>query len=265
MAKEAITGFVFTLLVTAGVCWSCAGPNHVDIQQSGEDANCVDVILEKLNRKTKELQSYEAQVQYKFSQPLLESQTLRTGVLYYVKNDRKSRLRINFQTLKQDDEKQQKYIEHYIFDGIWLTHIDYQIKAVKRYELAEPNKPVDAFDLVSRNFPIIGFSKVQDLKKEFDIKIVEQQGSNVEDFIQLHLKVKPDSAYKEDYTSIDFWIDKKLYLPMKIIAASTEEDIYEIEFLKPKVNQKIAQKVFDFKIPEGFSVETEPLKKKEPK
>lgn len=265
---------VFLLFLgTVGVCWACASTNQLDTQQPEKDSNCVDAVLEQLSKKTKELQSYEAQVQYKFSQPLLESETLRKGELYYVKNNEKSRLRINFQTLKQDDEKQQKYIEHYIFDGIWLTHIDYQIKAVKRYELAEPNKPMDAFDLASRNLPVIGFSKVEELKKEFEIKITdstsspqaEQQGGNVEDFIQLHLKVKPDSIYKDDYTSIDFWIDKKLYLPAKVVAVSTEEDIYEIEFLKPEVNQKIVQKVFDFEIPEGFSVEIEPLKKKEPK
>ncbi len=263
MNKKIIIKVFLLFLGTVEVCWACASTNHLDIQQSEKDANSIEVILEQLSKKTKELQSYEAQIQYKFSQPLLESETVRKGVLYYVKNDKRSRLRINFQTLKQDDEKQQKYIEHYIFDGIWLTHIDYQIKAVKRYELAEPNKPVDAFDLVSRNFPIIGFSKVQDLKKEFEIKIAEQQGGKAEDFIQLHLKVKSDSVYKDDYTSIDFWIDERLYLPMKIIATSTEEDIYEIEFLKPKVNQKINQKVFEFKIPGGFSVETEPLRKKE--
>jgi len=265
MNKKMIMKFFLLFLGTVEVCWACASASHLDTQHSEKDANCIEVILEQLNKKTKELQSYEAQVRYKFSQPLLESETIRKGVLYYVKNDKKSRLRINFQTLKQDDEKQQKYIEHYIFDGFWLTHIDYQIKAVKRYELAEPNKPMDAFDLASRNLPIIGFSKVQDLKKEFEIKIAEQQGGDVEGFIHLHLKVKPDSVYKDDYTSIDFWIDEKLYLPMKIVATSTEEDIYEIKFLKPKVNKKIDKKVFDFEIPDGFSVETEPLKKKEPK
>jgi len=228
------------------------------------DANSVESILKQLNKKTKELQSYEAQIEYKFSQPLLESETLRKGVLYYAKNGKKSRLRINFQMLKHDDEKQQKYIEHYIFDGIWLTHIDYQLKAVKRYELAEPNKPVDAFDLAGRNLPIIGFNKIEDLEKQYDIKLVEQQ-SREEELVHLHLKVKPDSIYKDDYTSIDFWIDKKLYMPAKVIAVSTEEDIYEIKFLKPKVNKKIAQKVFELTIPEGFSVEVEPLRKKEPK
>jgi outer membrane lipoprotein-sorting protein len=276
MNKKIIMKVLLLFLGTAGVCWSCAGTNHLDIQKSEKDVNCVEVVLEQLHKRTKELQSYESQVRYKFSQPLLESQSLRKGVLYYAKSDGKSRLRINFQTLKQDDEKQQKYIEHYIFDGVWLTHIDYQIKAVKRYELAEPNKPVDAFDLVSRNLPIIGFSNVQDLKKEFEIEIAgstsspqaEQKPSvipakaGIQDFIQLHLKVRPDSVYKDDYTSIDFWIDEKLYLPAKVVAVSTEEDIYEIEFLKPKVNQKINQKVFELEIPEGFSVEIEKLKKR---
>ena len=161
------------------------------------------------------------------------------------------------------DEKEQKYVEQYIFDGVWLTHIDYQIKQVKLYQQAEPNEPVDAFELASQNFPIIGFSKVEDLKKEFEIKLVEQQEGEPENFIQLHLKVKPDSIYKDDYTSIDFWIDKKLNLPARIVAVSTEEDIYQIKFLKAKVNKKLNKKVFELKIPKGFTVEKTPLNAKE--
>jgi outer membrane lipoprotein-sorting protein len=227
--------------------------------------NSVDAILERLNKQTAELKSYQSRIEYKFSQPLLESETLKKGVLYYQRLDGKSALRINFQTLKQDEEQEQKYIEQYIFDGIWLTHIDYQIKEVKRYQKAEPNEPVDAFELISKNFPIIGFSKVEDLKKEFEIRLVEQQGGKEKNFIQLHLKVKADSVYKNDYTSIDFWIDKQSYLPAKIVAVSTEEDIYEIKFLQPKVNEKVDKKVFELKIPDGFNVEIEPLKKSQEK
>ena len=121
--------------------------------------------------------------------------------------------------------------------------------------------------MVSENFPIIGFGKVDDLKKEFEIELIKQKPSvipaqaGIQDFIQLHLKVKADSTYKNDYTSIDFWIDSKLYLPAKIVAVTTEEDIYEIKFLSPQVNKKIDEKVFEFEVPEGFNVETEPLKK----
>ncbi|MDH4240890.1 MAG: hypothetical protein OEW48_15135, partial [Phycisphaerae bacterium] len=76
-------------------------------------------------------------------------------------------------------------------------------------------------------------------------------------------KVKPESEYKDKYTSIDFWIDKKLYLPARINAVSTEEDIYQIRLVKPKVNKKLDTKIFDFEIPNGFGKEIIPLKKKD--
>jgi len=264
MNTKTVMKVVLILLCTVGICWAvgCTA-NSAGSQLKGCDVNSVDGILRNLSQSTAELKSYESRIEYKFSQPLLESETLRKGVLYYKKGDGKSALRINFQTLKQDDGEEQKYIEQYIFDGVWLTHIDYQIEQVKRYQQAEPNEPVDAFDLVSRNFPIIGFSKIEDLKKEFDIGLVEQQGGGVKDFVHLHLKVKADSIYKDDYTSIDFWVDRELYLPAKIIAVSTEEDIYEIKLLDARVNEKIGKEVFEIKIPKGFGEEVVPLKKKD--
>jgi outer membrane lipoprotein-sorting protein len=90
------------------------------------------------------------------------------------------------------------------------------------------------------------------MKKQFEVTLVEQKKSEPEGFIQVHLEVKPNSIYKDDYKYIDFWIDKKLGLPAKVVAVTTEEDIYRIKFIKPKVNKKIACKVFEFKIPEGF-------------
>jgi outer membrane lipoprotein-sorting protein len=268
MNEKIITKVFSLLLAIAEICWAGGEAGNLASSEAARaDANLaanpqVDLVLERLKKQTAELKSYRSQIEYRFSQPLLESETLKKGVLYYQRSEGKSALRINFQSLKQDEEEEQKYIEQYIFDGIWLTHIDYQIKEVKRYQKAEPNEPVDAFELANENFPIIGFSKVEDLKKEFEIGIVEQQGGQAKNFIQLHLKVKADSIYKDDYTSIDFWIDKQLYLPAKIVAVSTEEDIYEIKFLKPKINEKVDKKVFEFEVPKGFAIEITPLKKK---
>jgi outer membrane lipoprotein-sorting protein len=259
--NEKIIAKIFSLsVVTMGMCLVSCLAEQTDSNPMAKPQ--VEVVLEQLKKQTAEMKSYQCQIEYKFSQPLLESETLKKGVLYYQRLDGKSALRMNFQTLKQDEEQEQKYIEQYIFDGVWLTLIDYQIKEVKRYQKAEPNEPVDAFELVSENFPIIGFGKVENLKKEFEIGLVEQQGGKAKSFIQLHLKVKADSIYKNDYTSIDFWIDKELHLPAKIVAVSPEGDIYEIRFLQPKVNEKIDKKVFEFEVPKDFAVETEPLKEK---
>ena len=270
MDKKIITRVGFILLGTVGTCWAGYCTKNLCAIPEEKQANAVEVVLKQLSQRTKQLKSYQAQVEYQFIQPLFESTTLRKGALYYVSFGKKSKLRINFKTLKHDDDKEQKYVEHFIFDGVWLTHINYQIKQVRMHQLAEPNKPVDAFDLASKNLPIVGFAKIENLKKQFEIKLIEQPGSEQENFIHLHLKVKPDSVYKDKYVSIDFWIDKKLHLPAKIVAVSTEpadvpsieKDSYQIKLLKPKVNKRLDNKVFEFRIPRGFGKEIIPLKKK---
>jgi len=274
MDKKIITKVALVLLLTVSNYWAGGCKEGLAAQQPEKvKPDPVEAVLKQLNQKTAELKSYEGRIEYRISQPLFESETLRKGVLYYARFDKKkTKLRINFQTLKQDDEKEQKYIEQFIFDGVWLTHLDYQIKTVRCHQLAEPNKPVDAFELASKNLPIIGFAKIKDLKKQFEIKLIEPRKeltsvipakAGIQHFIHLHLKVKPASIYKDDYTHIDFWIDKKLGLPARIVALSTEQDIYQIKLLKPKVNKKLDKKVFDFKIPRGFGKpEIIPLKKK---
>lgn len=256
MRKITISKVFLILLAMVGICRAneCTKDTHSKYREK-KQACKVEQILKQLKKQTKELNSYHGRIEYLFSQPkLFDSKTLKKGDLYYEKSNGKSKLRINFETLKQDDEKEQKYREEYIFDGVWLTQIDYQIKQANRYQLAEPNEPVDAFDLAAKNFPIIGFAKIEDLSKDFEIKLIEEKESEPSQFIRLHLKVKPDSAYKDDYTSFEFWIDKKLNLPAQIVAVTTEQDISQVKLLRPQVNQKLKKGIFDFKIPKGFAV-----------
>jgi len=266
------------LMVVIGVCGFASCNDEISSQQQNKleavpnlcaeleklgtvpilNTGSVDAIIKGLQNSTAGLKSYQCKVEYLFSQPLLESKTLRMGELYYARFNNTSRLRISFDTLTQDDGPQQKYIEHYIFDGQWLTHIDYQIKQVQKRQLAEANEPIDAFELAKRNFPIIGFSKTEDLKKEFDVNLVSDSNEQ----IHLGLKVKPDSQYKDDYKSAEVWIDKKLMLPAQLTAVSTEGDIYEIKFIQPKVNEPVDEKIFEVAIPPGFGKpEIIPLKK----
>jgi hypothetical protein len=182
-------------------------------------------------------------------------------------------LRINFSSIQQDDEKERKHNEQYIildgaklphpvrvFKGIWLVQLDYEVEQARYFQLAEPNDPnesPDVFDLFGRQLPMLGFSKIEDLKKQFDIALIGQKKNPSKDFTQVHLDVKPTSRYKDDFISIDFWIDKKLGLPAKIIAVKTEPeppygDIEEIKLLKPKVNKGMDGNVFEFKIPASF-------------
>ncbi|UCG55575.1 MAG: hypothetical protein JSU70_11980 [Phycisphaerales bacterium] len=264
MHRRTIASAALCFVLAATTCSACTCCAEAAARSpEAADANGVEAILSQLKQKTANLKSYQAQVEYLFiSHPLLESETLKKGALYYQKFGEKSKLRMNFQTLKEDDEKEQRYVEQFIFDGVWLTHVDYQVGNSERRQLAEPNEPVDVFDLASKNLPVVGFTKIDELKKQFAISLVEQEGTKAKDSIKLHLKAKPDSTYEDDYTSIDVWIDRKSYLPAKVVAVTTDGETHQIKLLKPRINQRIDNNTFDFKIPDGFSEQVVPLEKK---
>ena len=222
----------------------------------------LDEILSTLRNQTAKLTSYRCKVDYLFIQDpeLLDSRTLRKGILYYLKDAEGSRIRVNFDTIKQDDGKETANKEQFMFDGIWLTKIDYHLKKVDRWQRVRGNKAVDVFEYVSYNFPIVGFSKTENLSKQFDIKVLDQP-SDAKKPIRLHLKVKKDSVYKDDYTDIEFWIDSRTFLPARIISRSTEEDILDIHLLDAIVNKKLQNTVFKVEPPHDFRTNRHPLKK----
>ena len=192
MNKQRVIKVVIILLWTLNACCAsdcskaCECSGNSDTKQPKEEkTNEVDKVLKNLNQKTSELKSFQAQVEYRFIQPLLESEKLQKGVFYYARLGNTSKLRLNFQTSQIDDEEEEKYVEEYIvldgaflthpghrFKGMWAVQIDYEMEAVRYIQLAEagdPNKPTDVFDLINKNFPMVGFSRIEDIKKQFEI------------------------------------------------------------------------------------------------
>ena len=233
----------------------------VGCASASADPNCpsknnkITQLLGNMKQATESLKSYSADINYLFSQPLFDSKTLRTGKIYYQKDDNKSLLKIEFDTLRQDNGKTQKQQQIYLFDGVWLYRLDYETKQAEKRQLTEPNEPVDVFELVKRNFPLVGFSDPNELSKNFTISLQKETDKQ----IILNLDVKPDSDYSKDYNNIRVTISTENFLPIKIVAASTEEDEYEITFTDQKVNESIKTDVFKLKIPVGFEQNTVPL------
>ena len=238
-----------TVLVSACYAAGCNRTAPCSIKKNP----IVESILKKLNEKTAELKTYQAKIQWTHTQPLFETVTLRKGNLYYIKDPNNSKLRINFKTLKTDDSKEQKHRENFLFDGVWLMRTDYQNKSINHDQLAPADAPVEPFEMVSRYFPILGFSGTEDLKKQFTIEYVEPEKKAYDLPAHLRLTPKPDSRYKGDYTQIDFWIADKTNLPTKIVANSDETDIFEISFSNIKINKKLKSNIFKVAKPSGFS------------
>jgi len=254
---------LLAVVLAAGPARGADGNAAAPACPTAADPNALERTLQDLQDRAAELKSYQVNMDYVFKQPLLESQQRRTGVLSYAKLDDKSFLRIDFRTLQQDDEKEQTCVQQYLFDGVWLLEIDHQLKTVTRRQLTETDKPLDAFSLASQHVPVLGFSKVEDLRRQFDIELVPAPPAEPAPRPHLHLKVKPDSVYKDDYVTIDFWIDRQVGLPAEVKAVTPEDDVYEIKLLNPKVNTDLGRKQFQLEIPRsGFSEQVIPLARK---
>jgi outer membrane lipoprotein-sorting protein len=249
-----------------------AGASEVSLAADVTDPNAIDPasplgqLLEKINHAAKELKSCKAVVDYLFihEPELLDSRTIRKGTLLYQKTDKGSKMRLNFDTVKQDDGDEQKKQEQYFFDGVWLTKIDFTLRQIDQYQQAPVDKPVEVFDYISHNFPIVGFSGADTLQKQFVITLV----APAKDEKKLHhllLKVKPDSVYKDDYTRIDLWVDSELYLPVRMLSESTQGDIYDLVLSKPELNKSLSEKLFVIDAPADFSKNIKTLDEKDGK
>ena len=233
-------------------------------KQSPEcNAGEIEQILSKMNNATKQLKSCQAKISYLFIQDpdLLDSKTLQNGMLYYQKNNSHSQLRIRFDNIKQEDFDPEKRREEFLFDGVWLTRIDFKLKQIDRYQKAPEDKPIGVFELISHNFPLVGFSDIDHLKKDFDIRLPEKPGKSNKS-IRLLLTTKKGSRYENEYKKIDFCADGETYMPQQIVAYSSQGDIYDIKFTELKINKKLEKAVFTIETPPDFRKNTEQLEEK---
>jgi len=271
--KAYIILFVFSVCLSPFV-WSAVSGCAKSKNQTSEPVACdkqtpehntgeIEEILSKMHNATKRLKSCQAKLSYLFIQDpdLLDSKTLQSGVLYYQKNNGRSQLRIRFDDLKQEDFDLENRREEFLFDGVWLTRIDFKLKQIDRYQKAPEDNPIDVFELINHNFPLIGFSDIEHLKKDFDIHLPKKNNKSNKS-IRLLLSVKKGSKYENEYKKIDFRADGGTYMPQQIVAYSSQGDIYDIKFTEFEINKKLKKAVFTIETPPDFRKNIERLEEK---
>lgn len=200
-------------------------------------------IIEKLNQAANNLKNLSAEIEYIHAQPLFDTQTIRTGKLFYTKDANTGALRINFLTLKQDQSKQQNYREDYIFDGMKLTKIDYQSKSATTERLSE-NKPIDPFELVQNYFPIIGLAKPHEMTQQFDITVNGEF---------LKMIPKENSKFFKTYKEVNLKINPDNYLPSVFSAITCDDEQITIKLSRVNTSRAVEKKVFESNIPADFT------------
>lgn len=249
--------------------WNCPAGETNDLTQ-------INNIIENLNKTAINLKNLTAQIEYTHAQPLFETQTIRTGKLFYAKDvnatlrstsvprnttkdesalsskttvedgslrsTSNSALRINFLTIKQDESNEQSYKEDYIFDGWKMTKIDYQSKSAVSEQLAK-EKLIEPFELVQDYFPIIGLAKPDEMTQQFNITVSQSV---------LRLIPKENSKFFKTYKQVEIKIDPKNFLPFDFSAVTIEDEKITIKLTQIDTKSEVKKDVFGVVIPADF-------------
>jgi hypothetical protein len=271
--KRHITLFVFSVCLSP-LAWATisgctksenqpSDPSASKKQSSECNAGEIDEILLKMHNATKQLKSCQAKLSYLFIQDpdLLDSKTLQNGMFYYQISDGRSQLRIRFDDIKQEDFDPENRREEFLFDGVWLSRIDFKLKQIDLYQKAPEDKPIGVFELISHNFPLVGFSNIEQLRKDFDVRLPEKPNRS-DKSIRLLLSVKKGSKYENEYKKIDFTADGETFMPQQIVAYSSQGDIYDIKFTEFEINKKLKKAIFTIETPLDFRKNIQRLEEK---
>lgn len=212
----------------------------------------LEAVLAHTQVATTHIESLECQLVYEFLQPFHESQTTRRGDVYYRRLPSRSELRIHFATKKEDDTPEVRYREDLFFDGVWRTHIDFQGRTVQKHQLAPEDEPIDALELVGQNVPIFGFSGMESLQETYAIELLPPRAGGQDSHVHLRLIPDANALPEHEYRSVDVWLDRETWLPVRVEAENLDEDIYRLQFPKLKLNKKIDATAFEVTIPKGF-------------
>lgn len=209
-------------------------------------------IIAKITEKGEKLDSFTSNIIYSLTEDpeIFETTTIYTGTFRYLKTEKRQYAMIDFVTRQEDELPIEDYHQRYLFDGVWLTRVDYQLKQVNRDQLAPEDEPEDVFELISKDFPLMGFSGADKLSDSYDIKLEQS-----DDAFAYKLRLEPKEDAEVKYSDIEFVIDKRNFLPQTITSTSVSDDsICNIELDGGEVNSKLDEKIFKLDIPEDFTV-----------
>jgi outer membrane lipoprotein-sorting protein len=223
----------------------------------------VDQILTRLEKAGDAIKDLQAGVHHELYQIIPDDRQTKLGFIRFRaaagKND--ARFMISFDTLIHEDLKLRQK-EWFCFNGKWFREIREQTKTAIDREVVAPDEKVDPFKLGEGPFPLPFGQKKADILKNFNVTWVKPEKIDPPATDHLILIPKPESRYVKKYEKLEFWVDQKLNLPIRIGSRDRHSNIITVNFKDIKINTGIPDNQLWIEIPEGYGYQKEPLENK---
>lgn len=199
-----------------------------------------------------------------------ESDT-KVGTIRYMALKPTAKFIIHFRD-KIGDGRRNAINETFAFDGCWYWEIKPRAKMVVKYEVRKPDDPHDPYKIGEGIFPLPFGQKKDEILREFTIERRDPGKDDPADTDHLVMTPRPNTRLARLYKTLDFWIARKGELdglPVQVRVAKLDGTMkvnnrISISFSNVKLNTRFDPKEFELKVPDGYQVETNPLRPESP-
>jgi hypothetical protein len=175
----------------------------------------IRTILQALEKRGHTLHNFQAHLIVQVHHLRTDERDMNIGHIWYQQAEGKTQFDIRFNMLVVDGAIAKRHADHdIVFDGHWLIDRNASARIFRKIEIAPPGHKYNPLRLGQGPIPIPIGQKPATVKKEFHITLLP--GKKLPPHtVCLHLVPRDKSAFT--FVEVDFWIDTRIWLPVKII------------------------------------------------
>ena len=247
-----------TLLMALMVAW-CASSrpasNPATTRSSGDPV--VDRILDGLEMRGAEVDTLTSELRADFLDVVAADEQSKRGRIWFRRDKPNPKFKVVydksiFGDVETDD------VHEYLFDGQWLTEKHDKSKSYVERRVVKEGEKIEPFRIGKGPFPLPFGQKKGEILEHFLVTKVRRSPKDPPNTD--HLKLIPRDTSQDmakKYAELHFYIDRKLKLPVRIVAhqrrpgSEAVDEIVTVNFEKLKVNPGVSDKVLMIAKPQG--------------
>lgn len=183
----------------------------------------VEPILDRLEKRGETVSEIDCEVRYQVEDMISDDVRINTGRVVFKKMTPNPHFMVTFEKTVFDGQINNKK-SWYLFDGRYLYQAIQRTKSIIKRDIAPPGTELDLFSIEKAPFPMPFGQKKDEILKHFDVTLAKVGKDAPPETDRLICKPKPDTKLAADYSVMEFFVSRKLSLPVRIVMVDKPGD-----------------------------------------
>lgn len=194
-------------------------------------------VLRLLQKRAQTLHNFTADVRVKTQHLRTDETDIDIGRIWYQRRGSRTRFDIRLNTLVVDGAIAKRHADHdIIFDGRWLIDRNGAAKIFRKTAVAPPGRRFNPLELGAGPIPIPIGQNPAEVLREFTVSLRKNRRRTPG---IIHLRLTPRQKNMFTFKILDFQIDRKIRLPVKIVRINSDGSPTTATLRHVRINQKM--------------------------